>query len=83
LKWLKDKSRIYWWQEQYSCSVEDAARRTGARLINVRSEFLKTGDYKSFLCQDGIHPNEKGQMLISKVLEEYILKNASYLFSAT
>jgi len=83
LEWLKDKNRIYWWQEQYSCSVEDAARRTGTRLINIRSEFLKAGDYRDFLCLDGIHPNEKGQALIKQVLQDYISKNASYLLSAT
>lgn len=82
LQWLRDKNRIYWWQEQYSCSIEDAARRTDTRLINIRSEFLKAGDYRGYLCMDGIHPNEKGQQLIKEVLQEYISKNASYLLSA-
>jgi lysophospholipase L1-like esterase len=83
LKWLRDKNRIYWWQEQYSCSTEDTARRTDTRLINIRSAFLRAEDYRRFLCKDGIHPNEKGQLLIKEVLRDYIYKNASYLLSAT
>ncbi len=83
LKWLKDRSRIYWWQEQYSCSVDRVAKRTSAPLINIRSEFLRAADYRKLLCKDGIHPNEQGQLLIKEVLKGYILKNAAYLFSAT
>lgn len=83
LTWLKNSNRIYWWQEQYSCLIEHISKSTSTRLINVRSAFLKTEDYRSYICRDGIHPNEKGQLLIRDVLCEYISKNASYLFSAT
>ena len=83
LKWLRHSNRIYWWQEQYSCVIEHVCRTTSTRLINVRSEFLKTEDYRNYICRDGIHPNEKGQLLMKDVLHEYISKNASYLFSAT
>jgi acyl-CoA thioesterase-1 len=83
LKWLKSSNRIYWWQEQYSCLIEHIGKATSTRLINVRSAFLKTEDYRKYICRDGIHPNEKGQLLIKEVLREYISKNASYLFSAT
>ena len=83
LKWLRNSNRIYWWQEQYSCLIEHVCLATSTRLINVRSEFLKTDDYRKYICRDGIHPNEKGQLLIKDVLHQYIAKNASYLFSAT
>jgi lysophospholipase L1-like esterase len=83
LRWLKGRERIYWWQEQYSCSVDRIAKRTSAHLINIRSEFLQTADYRRLLCKDGIHPNEQGQLLIKGVLKEYIFKNAAYLLSAT
>lgn len=82
LSWLHSESRIYWWQEQYSCLIEHIGRITSTRLIDVRSAFLKTDDYKKYICRDGIHPNEKGQLLIKEVLTQYISKNASYLFSA-
>lgn len=82
LSWLKTCSQIYWWQEQYSCLIERICKATSTRLINVRSAFLKTEDYTSYICKDGIHPNEKGQLLIKEVLHEYISQNAAYLFSA-
>lgn len=83
LKWLGQKNRIYWWQEQYSYAVDRVARRTSTLLINIRTAFLRTADYQRLLCRDGIHPNEKGQLLIRDVLLGYISKNAPYLLSAT
>jgi acyl-CoA thioesterase I len=82
LSWLHNENRIYWWQEQYSCLIEQISRITSTRLIDVRSAFLKTDDYTKYICKDGIHPNEKGQLLIKEVLWQYINSNASYLFSA-
>jgi Lysophospholipase L1 and related esterases len=82
LSWLHNENRIYWWQEQYSCLIEHISKITSTRLIDVRSAFLKTDDYTSYICRDGIHPNEKGQLLIKEVLHQYIANNASYLFSA-
>ncbi|MEI6102106.1 MAG: SGNH/GDSL hydrolase family protein [Eubacteriales bacterium] len=82
LSWLRNSNRIYWWQEQYSCLIEHISKVTSTRLINVRSAFLKTEDYTNYICKDGIHPNEKGQLLIKEVLREYISQNAAYLFSA-
>lgn len=33
-------------------------------VIDIRSAFLAQPDFRSYLCADGIHPNEAGQKLI-------------------
>ncbi len=82
LKWLHDISKIYWWQEKYSYTIEKIAHATGAHLINVRNAFLKQKHYESLICDDGIHPNEKGQSLIEKTFVDYIEKHAAYMLAA-
>ncbi|MEA5003108.1 MAG: SGNH/GDSL hydrolase family protein [Christensenella sp.] len=79
LKWLRDVSKIYWWQEKYSYAAEQIADSLGIHIINVRSAFLRQNDYREFICEDGIHPNEKGQALIEQEFLTYIDRHASYL----
>lgn len=71
LNWLGSVSKIYWWQERYNSAVQDIARKQGVELIDVRNEFLKRYDFRDCLCEDGIHPNAKGQQLIAGVLEKH------------
>ena len=71
LNWLGSVSKIYWWQERYNSAVQDIAKKQDIELIDVRSEFLKMQDFRDCLCEDGIHPNDKGQQLIAGTLEEY------------
>lgn len=70
LKWLGDVEHIYRWHERYNLAVCRVARECCAPLIDISSAFLETHDYRSLLCEDGIHPNEKGHRLISGVLGE-------------
>ena len=79
LKWLHDVSKIYWWQEKYSYTIEKIARATGTHLINGRNAFLSQQHYQNLICEDGIHPNEKGQALIEKTFIDYIEKHAAYM----
>jgi lysophospholipase L1-like esterase len=70
LKWLGDVNRIYRWQEYYNMAVCRVAAELHAPLLDIRSAFLEQRDYNALLCEDGIHPNEKGHKLISSVLTE-------------
>jgi acyl-CoA thioesterase-1 len=79
LKWLHDVSKIYWWQEKYSYTAEQIANFYGIHMVNVRSAFLDQTNYRDFICEDGIHPNEKGQALIEQTFVDYIQKHAAYL----
>lgn len=80
LKWLGDVGKIYWWHERYSSTISRVARETGARLVDVRSDFLAEEDYRVYLCRDGIHPNEQGHKLIVNTLIRFIAENARGLF---
>lgn len=71
LDWLGSISKIYWWQERYNSAVQDVARKQGMELIDVRNEFLKRYDFRDCLCEDGIHPNDRGQQLIAGVIEKH------------
>lgn len=71
LSFLGSVSRIYWWQERYNSAVQDIARKKNIEMIDVRQDFLKESDFRDCLCEDGIHPNDKGQILIAKTIESY------------
>ena len=77
LQWLGSVSKIYWWQERYNSAVQDIARNHGIELIDVRNEFLKRYDFRDCICEDGIHPNDRGQQLISGVLEKHFKEGKS------
>ncbi len=70
LKWLGgDSLYIYRWHEMYNAAVCAIGRTTGTLLIDIRTAFLARRDYSDFLCEDGIHPNEKGHRLICDTLQ--------------
>lgn len=64
---------IYKWQEMYSKAVEELAEEKNIPLIDIRSGFLSKKNFSDFLCEDGIHPNEKGHLLISRAIREKAL----------
>jgi lysophospholipase L1-like esterase len=66
LRWLDGVNTIYRFQEFYSRTVEEIARNTGAKLIDLRGTFLKERCIGRFFCEDGIHPNTEGQNLITQ-----------------
>lgn len=68
LHWLKDIDHIYRWQERYSMAVQEIALSKNVPLINIRKEFLEHHELTDFLCEDGMHPNEKGHQLIANAL---------------
>lgn len=79
LTWLGSVSKIYWWQERYNSAIISTAQETKTRCIDIRSAFLKTPDFRQFLCIDGIHPNQKGHILIAEKIMEYISNGYNYL----
>ena len=71
LSWLDGSiNTILSGHELYNLATMQVAQRTGAQWIDVTSTFLEDRNYKSFLCEDGIHPNEQGQ----RKMVEAILK---------
>ena len=70
LRWLGDIDRIYRWHEMYNLAVCRVAMLEHAFLLDVSSRFLERSHYEELLCDDGIHPNEKGHELILDSLRE-------------
>ena len=71
LHWLGDLEAISRWQGGYSAMVDRVAREQGCRVLDLRSAFPASGpELEQYLCQDGIHPNRKGQQLM---LEKVVL----------
>ncbi len=66
--WLGDASLIYRWQEHYSRICERIARVRDLPLLDLRTPFITRHDYPSLICEDGIHPTEKGHKLIDEEL---------------
>ncbi len=71
LSWLGDVHMIYRFQEMYSGFVSQIAHDTGTLLLDVRTAFLSRHDFKELLCDDGIHPSEKGQGLIRECIMSF------------
>ena len=48
--------------------MEKIAREENCPVLDLREAFLNQWHYEDFLCEDGIHPNEKGYRLIEQTL---------------
>lgn len=70
LAFLGEIEAIYRWQEMYSKAVEDLASEENIPLIDIRSGFMNKKNFSYYLCEDGIHPNDKGHRLISCAIRE-------------
>lgn len=72
LSWLGDVSMLSRWHEYYNMLIEKLAIQTNTDLIDVRSKFLTSHQYKNCLCADGIHPSETGYSILDNVLNNYV-----------
>ena len=70
LRWLGDVQMIYRFQEMYSNAISRIAYMTNTLLADVRNVFLEKHNFEELFCQDGIHPNEKGQALVRQAFME-------------
>lgn len=73
LTWLGGTSEfIYRWHEQYNIAVHKIAQAANVKVIDIRSAFLARRDYRDYLSEDGIHPNEQGHWMISQIVLQQI-----------
>lgn len=66
-----DISNIYQWHSMYNMEIFKIANETNAPIIDITTGFLAQIDYSEFLCDDGVHPNEKGHQLIAESLKDF------------
>ncbi len=71
LQWLGEIKNIYYHQENYSKMIEQIALDTQVPLVDLRGEFLKSGDVNTLLCEDGTHPNTAGQQIIASTFQNF------------
>jgi lysophospholipase L1-like esterase len=71
LEFLGDIEQITRHQSRYSNVIAEVANLKKVELVDVRSAFLSTRSYLTYMCKDGIHPNQKGGQLVLDVFLEY------------
>ena len=72
ISWLGDASMLYRWHEYYNRTAETLAEKYGAELIDIRSPFLLSHNYKNYICSDGIHPTVEGHRMIDNLIAEAV-----------
>ncbi len=76
LKWLGGTSQtISRTQEFYSAINAKVAKETGCLICDCRGPFLRKRYFRNLMCEDGIHPTEKGQKLITDTFYRFIEEN--------
>lgn len=71
------------WHEMYNLQVFKLAIALKVPIIDITSAFFSKKDYRDYLCEDGIHPNENGHRLIADAICDHLktIKPARSLFS--
>lgn len=73
LRWLSGSTNtIMSGHELYNMATWKVAQRTGAQWIDITSDLLIGHQYRQYLCDDGIHPNELGQARIANTILQAI-----------
>ena len=69
MRWLGGSTNtIMSGHELYNLATMRIAQRAGAQWIDVTSGLLKGHNFRAYLCDDGIHPNERGQRMIAEAV---------------
>ena len=77
LSWLGDVNTIYRYQENYSRCIEKIATDTNTDCIDLRGAFLSNRRIDDLLCEDGIHPNTKGQKVMEKAFIDFVRRKTA------
>ena len=73
LKWREvNKQFLTNWHERYNIEVFKLAINKDIPIIDITSKFLGIKNYSNLLCDDRIHPNEKGYKIIADAIKEHI-----------
>jgi lysophospholipase L1-like esterase len=70
----RDLDTISAWHDSYSQVLTEVAADCQVPLVDVRRAFLEQGDYRPYLCADGMHPNEKGHRLIEEQMAKTLIQ---------
>lgn len=73
LKYLGASEFIYRWQERYDIAARVVASETRTRLFDIRTRFLQEKRLDELMSIDGIHPNERGHLLIKGEVSAFLV----------
>ena len=59
-------------QKEYDDALVELAAKLKVQTVNMREPMLESGLFDDLMCQDGIHPNEKGYRFMSEIWEKEI-----------
>lgn len=76
LCWLGDREMLARWQETYATAVRELAWEENCPLLDLRTVFLCRHDFRTLLCEDGIHPTQAGHDLIEQTLLDFFQTNS-------
>ena len=63
--------RAHTFHAMYNLEIFKIALETNVPVIDITTYFLKQKNYRDFLCDDGVHPNLKGHVLIAEALRDF------------
>ena len=72
LSWLGDKSMLSRWQETYNSAALLAAKTLNCEVLDLRTPFLLSHNFKQLMCADGIHPSVEGHKIIEQTIKNAI-----------
>jgi lysophospholipase L1-like esterase len=65
-----DGEVLYRNHEFYNANLLEFCLKKNVQFVDMRKKFLGSENFRSLMCQDGIHPNESGYVFMSKIWEE-------------
>lgn len=74
LKFLGDIHHIYRHHERYSMAITSVAKSRNCPLIDIREAFLARKDCLELICDDGIHPNERGHIVMKECFMKFAVE---------
>lgn len=74
LRFLGDVERIARSQQMYALASYEAARLSGADVLDMRTPFLLRRDMEDLFCDDGIHPTREGYDMLADAFCPALLK---------
>ncbi|MBO4744684.1 MAG: SGNH/GDSL hydrolase family protein [Bacteroidales bacterium] len=76
LKWLHGNVyAISYWHESYNIQLFKLAQQKHVPIIDITTPFMLKSNYCDYLCSDGMHPNEKGHLLIANTIQNFVVNS--------
>lgn len=65
-----DPFKLYRNHELYNLKLIELCHKLKVQIVDARTHMLMHHDYRSLMCKDGIHPNQKGYEYLAELWEK-------------